>query len=150
MWIIVLPARNGGFAFIILYVNLTASTFIEERNKVKDKKVLELVDRYEIFFKGAKIPNTKHPHDKHFNDNKVLLAHCYSMLKGIRDFISSGDSEKRDRALIRLGFVHGGFCAGGIFTVEDLKNHTQPEGYKHYDPSSLEPLTHEDLQDWEY
>lgn len=118
---------------------------------MKDEKALEIVDRYRQYFKEEVIPNKKYPHNRAilFCNSNNILSHCHSMLSGVEEFISVSDQEKRDRALIRLGFIQGGLWATGHYTVEELKNHNCPDEGT-INPKTDEPLSYEDLQDWEY
>lgn len=117
---------------------------------MEDKKLLEVLDCYERDFKESDIPEIKHPHDQYFSSSYDLLAHCHSMLKGIREFLSEGGKEKRDRALKRAGFIEGCLVATRQFTVQDLKNLNKPDQGSANTSRTLEPLTSEDLKDWEY
>lgn len=133
---------------LFFYANLTPVRS-QQGIVMETKKVLEVVKRYKVFFDADGVENIKNPHNELFIASYQILTHCHSMLRGIVEFISSDDKEKRDRALIRLGFVQGCLAATRQFTVEDLKNHNKP------DPNSnsvlgLEPLTPEDSKDWEY
>lgn len=120
------------------------------------KKALEIVVRYRKHFSELGFPSQKRSHNKRINphsteDISASLAHCYSMLNGIEEFVSSDirNPEKRDRGLVRLGFVQGCLWMAGHYTVEDLKNHSKPDeiqDYSQYPP----PLTYDELQDWEY
>ena len=114
---------------------------------MEDKKLLEVIDIYKRDFQTDGILEIKYPYNQFFNDSNSVLAHCHSMLRGIMEFIAIGGKEKRDRALIRLGFVQGCLVATRQYTVEDLKNHNKPDPSK---PKTLEPLTKEELEDWEY
>lgn len=118
---------------------------------MENNKALEIVDKYRQYFKEEIIPSKKYPQDKAiaFCNADDILAHCHSMLGGVVEFISLGDGEKRDRALIRLGFIQCGLWATGHYTVEDLKNHNRPDEGT-IDSKTHEPLTKEDLEDWEY
>ncbi|MDO8496812.1 MAG: hypothetical protein Q7S43_05175 [bacterium] len=118
---------------------------------MENKKVLEIVDKYKQYFQEEVIPNIKYPHDKAvlFGNVDDILAHCHSMLNGVGEFISLGDKEKRDRALIRLGFIQCGLWATGHYTVEDLKDHNRPD-VETISEQTNQPLTKEDLEDWEY
>lgn len=71
------------------------------------------------------------------------------MLSRVGEFISLDDKDQRDRALIRLGFIQGCLWATGHYTVEDLKNHNRPDEGTVSDLTH-QPLTKEDLEDWEY
>ena len=118
---------------------------------MEDQKVLEVIKQYRQYFQRERISNKKYPNGEHicFFDADDVLAHCHSMLSGVEEFISLGDKEKRDRALIRLGFIQCGLWATGHYTVEDLKNHNRPDAGTVSDKTH-EPLTKEDLEDWEY
>ena len=116
---------------------------------MKDMKALRAVGIYEQYFKTHNIPNIKHPHDQLFQSKLDALAHCRSMLKGIREFMSLGDKDKRDRALKRLGFIEGCLAMARRRTVEELKKYNRPDEGT-LNEQTHEPLTHEDLQDWEY
>ena len=118
---------------------------------MEDKKALEVVRIYRKVFELFGIPNLKHPHHKlvYYCNAKQVLSHCYSMLEGVEEFISDGKHEERDRALVRLGFVQGCLWTEGYFTVEELKNHNRPD-VGTFSPQTHEPLTKEDLEDWEY
>jgi hypothetical protein len=118
---------------------------------VENKKVLEIIDSYRQYFQEEVVPNKKHPHDKAVSFCNVddVLAHCHSMLSGVEKFIATGDKEQRDRALIRLGFIQGGLWVTGQYTVEDLKDHNRPDTGT-ISENTHEPLTKEDLEDWEY
>lgn len=117
---------------------------------MEDKKVLEVLDIYDHAFRTAGFPEVKHPHNQLFLYKDDVLAHCRSMLNGIKEFISLGNKEKRDRALIRLGFVQGCLAATGFYTVNDLKEHNRPDEQAANADPAHEPLTREDLDDWEY
>lgn len=116
---------------------------------MEDKKAIEVVENYKRYFETDKIPNIKYPHDKFFYKAEDILAHCHSMLDGIKKFISSGYKEERDRALIRLGFVQGCLASTRCCTIEELKQHNRPNAGT-INSQTHEPLTNEDLQDWEY
>lgn len=116
---------------------------------MEDRKVLEIIDGYRRYFEAHSIPNRKYPHDKFFRYVNDVWAHCHSMLGGIKEFISSGSKEERDRALIRLGFIQGCLAATGEYSVEQLKKDNRPD--KKTSSLTHEPLTREDLtEDWEY
>ena len=116
---------------------------------MEDKKVLEIVDAHRQDFAIASFDKIKHPHDQLAPVSKsLLLAHCHSMLDGIVEFLTGG-KEKRDRALIRLGFIQGCLWAIRYVTVGQLKILNRPDEGT-VDELTHEPLTHEDLQDWEY
>lgn len=120
------------------------------------KKAFEILARYRKHFSDLGYPSQKRSHSRWINphsaeDISAGLAHCSSMLNGIEEFVSmdQNDLEKRDRGLVRLGFVQGCLWIAGHYTVEDLKNHSKPDeisDYSQYPP----PLTHDELQDWEY
>lgn len=118
---------------------------------MENKKVLEIVERYRQYFKEGVVPNKKYSHNQtiFFCNAYDILAHCHSMLNGVEDFISLSYQDKRDRALIRLGFIQCGLWATGRYTVEDLKGHNRPDEGT-INPKTHEPLSYEDLQDWEY
>lgn len=116
---------------------------------MEDKKVLEVVSIYERYFKVQDIPKIDYPHNQLFQGTQDALAHCHSMLQGIREFMSLGDKDKRDRALKRLGFIEGCLATARRRTVKELKEINRPnEGT--INPQTHEPLTQEDFQDWEY
>lgn len=118
---------------------------------MENNKVLEIVERYRQYFQEEVIPNKKYPHNQtiFFCNANDILFHCHSMLGGVEEFISLADKDKRDRALIRLGFIQCGLWATGHYTVEDLKNHNRPDEGT-ISAKTHEPLTKEDLEDWEY
>lgn len=118
---------------------------------MEDKKVLEVVDIYSQYFETWGITRVKYPHNKPIyscNRNDVL-AHCCSMLSGIEEFISRGNQDKKDQALVRLGFVQGCLWTEGDYTVKDFKGHNCPDEGT-VDDQTHELLSQEDLEDWEY
>lgn len=117
---------------------------------MEDKKVLEIVKIHSKDLQLRGVPIKKYSHDSLSPmDSYPALAHCHSMLNGIVEFISSGDKEKRDRALIRLGFVQGSLWTIGLYTVDQLKEFNRPDEGT-INSQTHEPLANEDLQDWEY
>ncbi len=119
----------------------------------EDKKVLEVVAIYRKYFQASLIPEKKYPHDKSalFGDDYDKMSHCHSMLKGIEEFIASGDTKKVKRAHKRFGFVEGCLWATGHYTVNRLKEQSKPDTDPDDTGKTLEPLTREELtEDWEY
>lgn len=118
---------------------------------MENRKVLEVTEKYRRYFQEEVIQSKKYPHDKAVSFCNVddILAHCHSMLSGVEEFISLADKDQRDRALIRFGFIQCGLWATGHYTVEDLKNHNRPDAGT-VSEKTQQPLTKEDLEDWEY
>ncbi len=114
---------------------------------MEDQKALKAVGIYEQYFITHDIPNIKHPHNEFFRNVNEALAHCHSMIKGIKDFLSIDGMEKR--AAQRIGFIEGCLATAGKVTVETLKAYNRPEEGT-ISEITHEPLTYEDLHDWEY
>ena len=74
------------------------------------QKIREIVDFYEQVLKER--------------GNNSAQYHCLRMIPRMRLILDEGRIEKAFRW---LGFIQGVLFSTGVFTVEDLKNHSRPD-----------------------
>ena len=89
-------------------------------------KVLEVVRRYRSHFVAMQVEPKDYPHDKLIGpqQGEDVFAHCCGMLPKIEIFAHEGRIGKAKRW---LGFIQGCLWTSGVHTLDDLKNHNQPD-----------------------
>jgi len=89
-------------------------------------KVLEVVRTYRSHFVALQIEPKDYPHNELLGPRKDadILGHCCGMLPKIEAFVHERRIEK---AMRWLGFVQGCLWACGIFSLDELKNHSRPD-----------------------
>lgn len=86
------------------------------------KKVLSVIDRYEAQLKKVKVAKKAFSHQKFPKTRTNKLAHCYSMLDEMREFVKQN---RMDKVFRWLGFIQGVFWSLNIYNLESLKNHNR-------------------------
>lgn len=120
------------------------------------EKALEVIELYRMYFRARGYPEINWPHDLCMSGDdkeKKILSHCYSMLEKTERFLADGGQEQKEKALIRLGFIQCAFWATGHYSIDALSNHNHSnlKGIVIRGANRrLEPLTKEELEDWEY
>lgn len=89
-----------------------------------DDKIREVISIYRRKFEEMEIDKRDFPHDD-WPDSESTggLAHCHGMLDKMESFLREG---RREKAFRWLGFVQGVLWLGGVYTLEELKNHSRP------------------------
>lgn len=77
-----------------------------------DDKILEVLHRYQKEITG-------HPM-RMFDDH---FSHCAAMIPQMEEFLAEG---RRDKVFRWLGFIQGVLYAKGVYTIEQLKDHSRP------------------------
>ena len=90
-------------------------------------KILEVVRTYRSHFVAMQIEPKDYPHEelmvpRHGDDD--ALAHCCGMLPKIELFVHEGRIEK---AMRWLGFIQGCLWVCGVYSLDNLKNHSRPD-----------------------
>lgn len=75
-----------------------------------NRKILDVINRYEIELSKIKNPVTSE-------------AHIVGMLPKMRKFLEEG---RRDKVFRWLGFIQGVLFSYAWYTIEDMKNHNRP------------------------
>ncbi|MEK7503031.1 MAG: hypothetical protein AAB556_01140 [Patescibacteria group bacterium] len=100
------------------------------------EKVLEVIGVYRRFFESCHVPKVKlseKDFDKFqtisFNekDKKAIMAHCHQMLDTVEEFVRD---KRMDKCFRWLGFIQGCLLCGGMYTLNELKNHSRPNEEK--------------------
>ena len=98
--------------------------------------VLQIAVIYQKFFESNNIQKKEHSYNILAGLKEQILAHCYMMLDRLEGFVLQGNLYKAFRF---LGFIEGCLWTTACYTLQELKDHNRSD-----------PLTHEDLEDWEY
>lgn len=88
--------------------------------------MLEVVRAYRSHFVALQIEPKDYPHDELLGSRQDadILAHCCGMLPKIEIFVHEGRIEK---AMRWVGFVQACLWACGIYSLDELKNHSRPD-----------------------
>lgn len=93
------------------------------------EKVLQVIGKYQDTFLKKRIIKKKMSDvdfDQLLNlnsDRIKILRHCYYMLDEMEEFVREGRMEKCFRW---LGFIQGVLLVSGLFTLNELKDHSRP------------------------
>jgi hypothetical protein len=88
-------------------------------------KVLEVIQVYRKKFESMRYQKIECPHNKKVEQHEpwVALNHCYNMLETMEGFVREG---RMDKVFRWLGFVQGVLWVNGVYSLEELKNHSKP------------------------
>ena len=93
-------------------------------NKVN--KVLDIIEKRlrEIGIEPVEADHTLVIDENHDRGEmfEVTLGHCLGMIPKMREFI---EEDRMGKVFRWLGFMQGVFWAVGIYSVEEMKNHTR-------------------------
>jgi hypothetical protein len=88
-------------------------------------KIREVISVYRELFEKMGIEKADYPPDEIIDpDSTRPLAHCHGMLDKMEVFLDEGRIEKCFRW---LGFLQGFLWREGLYTLDDLKNHSRPD-----------------------
>lgn len=88
-----------------------------------DQKILEVMDTYRGYFQRNKIARKKFSPSVPVHSRNELLEHCHAMLDEMETFLIEG---RREKVLRWLGFIQGTLCSLGVYSLDELKNHSRP------------------------
>ena len=88
--------------------------------KTKVRKVLAL---YRKVFKNSFVPEKKFSEDEAPFYDEQALAHCHATIAEMEIFLKEG---RMDEVFRWLGFIQGCLWTAGLYTLEELKNHSRP------------------------
>ena len=74
-------------------------------------------------FRELNVPKQQFPHNELPKSDNDFLAHCHGMLDKMEIFIQEG---RMDKVFRWLGFIQGCLWRIGVYTVEEMKNHSRP------------------------
>ena len=86
-------------------------------------KIREVLMIYRKKFVEMGIPKKQFPHNLLPKSDSDSFAHCHRMMDEMEVFIQEG---RMDKVFRWLGFIQGCFWKAGIYTVEELSNHSRP------------------------
>jgi len=88
-------------------------------------KVREVLSLYRQKFLELNIEVRDFPHEELLSSSThhQSLSHCCGMLEKMEAFIEEG---RMDKAFRWLGFIQGVLWTTGLYTLEELKNHSRP------------------------
>jgi hypothetical protein len=91
------------------------------------QQVLDALDLYEDRLKryGAKTVRANTKSKSHPLDAQVQANHLLWMCGETRKGLEGGEEANVEKAMRWLGFIQGGLWAGGIYSIDDLKNHNR-------------------------
>lgn len=92
-----------------------------------DEKIIGVLDNYKKYCSPVRDTRTERwpPELDAPLKNSQFLSHLLWMCDEATQFVKDG---RRDKAFRWLGFIQGVLWARGLFTVQDLANHSRPDG----------------------
>lgn len=88
-----------------------------------NEKILEVMDTYRGYFQRNNIARRKFAPESKGHSRNELLEHCHAMLDEMENFLLEG---RREKVFRWLGFIQGTLCSLGVYTLDELKNHSRP------------------------
>ncbi len=82
-----------------------------------------MIADYRQLFVALEVEAAAHPHDALAQELIPKLAHCHQMLSTMEQLVREDRMEKVFRW---LGFLQGVLWSHGIFTLQELKEHSAP------------------------
>lgn len=89
------------------------------------EKIREVIERYRAEFVRRNIAKRKIPDGKEDLTGQERMQHCHWMLDQMLVFLEEG---RREKVMRWIGFIQGVLWDRGVFDLEDLKNHSRPDG----------------------
>jgi len=96
-----------------------------------DQKILQVLNFYQAYLERINEVNLGRINQAKKADydrppNKIeAFNHLLAMIPEMREFLKQG---RREKVFRWLGFIQGVLWLGGLFTLDELKNHSKPEG----------------------
>lgn len=87
------------------------------------EKIIEVTLIYQRLFEELGIKAEEMSHELTLQEPEEALAHCYSMLPKIKEFVKK---ERLGKAFRWLGFIQGVLFATGQHNLDSLKEHNKP------------------------
>jgi len=104
--------------------NRIARSGSQHNHVMTSTKVLEVIGIYRQKFEELGIKKADYSHEELLNSKQHGLEHCHAMVRKIEFFLHQ---ERKDKAFRWLGFLQGVLWSQGIYTLEELKNHSMPD-----------------------
>ncbi len=88
-------------------------------------KIREVIGVYRQKFEKMAVSKADMPHSSYRpRKNEDVLAHCHGMLEKMEGFL---DQNRIEKAFRWLGFIQGCLWSCGVYTLEELRNHSRPQ-----------------------
>lgn len=88
------------------------------------KKMKSVLGTYRKYLQEHNIPKQKFDTNRKRHPRRKQLAHLHAMLDEMEVFLRQKHYSKVQRW---IGFIQGVLSANGIFSVNELKNHSRPD-----------------------
>ena len=87
-------------------------------------KIRTVIGCYRTKLETMGLSKERYPINKILIDQKPGLAHCLYMIDEIEELL---DQDRLEKAFRWYGFLQACLWSFGVYTVEDLKNHSRPD-----------------------